>query len=237
MNPDAKDLSGLRYIIVPSKLPRECSKGAVEAHNALFNFWVKHWSKAFAATGAPEEGWEDHFIRQDVCVGLFLGDQVIACHLYSMYDLRSSASLGSEYFHYFSELSIADLKKRRLSHLMSMEYLGVDGDYRINQQNVGLGKLVVALGTRVSEAMGADAALGMPISTTKVDKMFEDVGAFTIQDGIEKYGYTVKLQASVTRPCTPSADEKVRAMTEQLWRTREDYSARTIGKMASIKAS
>lgn len=229
-----KSVVGLRYVVVPTKIKNMHSKQCISDHNAVYTFWVNHWKKAFAKTGAPEAGWEDHFLRQDFASGLFMGNQVIACHLYSSYDLRSEATLGSEYMHYVSEIAVAKLKARNYINLVSMEYLGVDSEYRINSAGVSLGELIGTLGIRMVEAMGADGALGMPISITKVDKMMENVRAETVQDGIEKYGYTLKLQVTPTNPRVPNRDEAIEKLSMELWKSRTDHTG--LSKAPSIAA-
>jgi hypothetical protein len=64
----------------------------------------------------------------------------------------------------------------------------------------------------------------MPISTTKVDKMLENIQARTVQDDIEKYGYKLKLMAASTQPPNYGIDSKVRKITDLLWYNRIDYS-------------
>jgi hypothetical protein len=230
-----KSVDGLRYVVVPTKLSKNESEECIKDHNAVYNFWVSHWTKAFASTGAPQKGWEDHFLRQDFATGLVLGDEVIACHLYSTYDLRSSAAIGSEYLHYISEPSIAKLKAKNYINLVSMEYLGVNSEYRINSTGVSLGEVIGTLGVHMAEAIGADGVLGMPISTTKVDKMMYNISGEVIQEGIEKYGYSLHLQVAPSAPRPPSRDPAIENQCSILWRARTDHTGLSLNRKAALK--
>lgn len=214
-----QQIKNLNYLVVPTKLTR-----AAKEQNDVYEFWIQHWTKAFKETGSPEEGWESHFIKADLVTALRDGNAVLTCHLYSFYDLRSKATLASEYFSYLQPSSVQKMRDLNLNSLMSLEYLGVDPAYHHNSAGVSLGKLTVELGARLGEALGLDAVFGTPISTTKTDKMMDNIGALTFESGIQKYGYELKLQAAPVNPRAPSLDPKVRAIADQLWPARTDYS-------------
>lgn len=225
METKLKSVSNLSYVVVPTKLTK-AGHGSAE-QNAIYEFWLRHWSEAFRATGDPEDGWQSHFLKQDVAVGLRAGDEIISCHLYSLYDLRSKASLESEYFSYLPPLAIATLRERGLINLLSMEYLGVSPEWSRNEERVSLGKLMIALGSHVGEAMGVDAVFGTPISSTKVDAMMYDIGGETIARGIPKFGYDLILQYAPTSPRVPSVNAGVRDLAQSLWDRRFDATTVT----------
>jgi len=196
-------------------------------YNAVFRFWDSVWTQTFNETGAPEKHWHDHFMRQDVIVALMSGDEVIGAHLYTLYNLNTESAKHSDYFHYVSEDAIRKLRDQDVEVVMTLEYLCVNPAWRKNLQEVSVGGLLVSLGTCVGESLGADCGLGMPIGGTKVDKMGLNIGAYTIQDNIKKFGYELKLMFVPTRPRVISQDPMTRDLTDFLWERRIDYSGRT----------
>lgn len=176
-------------------------------------------------------------MRQDLAVAVVSkrSGEVIGCHLYTVYNLASNASLNSEYFHYISRESTEHMKTNDLNICMSMEYLGINPEWTINPAKIGFGKLMVALGTFVAEALECDCALGMPIGGTKVDKMIANLGGYTIQDNIQKYGYELQLMVMPARPRINSEDPLIAQWAARLWAERQDHTGLTVKKNPTLK--
>ena len=143
MKNSQKNLLEAKYVIVPGKMPWDCSYK--KTYNQIYEFWKSTWEKTFAESGSPESYWLDHFIRQDFVVALKTEDEVIGVHLYTQYNMDSQAALDSEYFHYVSSLARSRLLKSNFKRTMSMEYLCANPEWRYNVQNVGVGLLMGAL--------------------------------------------------------------------------------------------
>lgn len=184
-------------------------------------FWKTHWAKTFQETGAPDEGWQDHFDRQDMVVALTLESKVIGCHLYTFYDLNQAASRESDYFAYFQKTSIDAFIENKVPRVMTMEYLGVSPSVSQNAEHLSIGKLLVALATYAANEAGADAVVGTPINTTKVAQMMDNVHSLTLEEKIEKYGYTLSLKYASVNPWRAGLDTKVAARADEIWRARE----------------
>jgi hypothetical protein len=209
----------LVYLVASPKFPSRGEEAA--SLNDIRKFWHAHWDRAFAQTGAPESGWESHFEQQDIVVALKLNSEIISCHLYTFYDLHDARTLESDYFSYFKKSSIDALKAGGVTKLMSMEYLGVSSAHSRNSEKLSLGKLMVTLATYVGSGAGADAVFGTPITTTSTPKMMANVGAVTLEENIEKYGYNLCLQYVPTNPRRPSADPVIEARAFDLWHARD----------------
>lgn len=226
MDESSRDLLATQYVIIPGKMPWNCAYKDV--YNEIFEFWEGIWSKTFQESGAPEGHWQDHFIRQDVVVALKAESEIVGVHLYTLYNLEARSSQRAEYFSYVSELSMARLKKMKFTRTMSMEYLATNPNWSRNQQHMSVGRVISVLGSYVSESLGADCALGMPIKGTSVDKFSENIGGFPIQEGIQKYGYELKLMVMPSQPRVESRDEKAGQLAKTLWDQRHDYSGQTL---------
>lgn len=220
-----KDLSSAEYVIIPGKMPFNCN--FKETYNEIYEFWERIWAKTFSDSGAPEGTWRDHFIRQNVVVALKSPEEVISVHLYTLYNIEAKSSRDAEYFSYISELSMARLKKSGLTRTMSMEYLASNPDWVHNAQKVSVGRIMAALGAYVGESLGADCTLGMPIKGTSVEKTSASIGGYSIQNGIMKYGYELKLMVMPTNPRPESQDPEAARWSQELWNRRRDLSGLT----------
>ena len=222
----ANDLSGLKYFIFPAKPPRKCE--FLEEYNAVYRFWDSLWTRTFAETGNPDNGWRDHFLRQDVIVALMDGKDVVGAHLYSLYNVHAESTKHSDYFKYVEEATMRRFNEMDIEIVMTLEYLCVNSKWSKNKQSVSVGALFVALGARMGEYLGADCGLGMPIAGTSVDRAGENIGAYTIQSGIKKFGYDLKLMLVPTTPSHQSKNEEIRSLVNTLWNSRMDWSGLTL---------
>jgi hypothetical protein len=219
------DLKKLKYVILPGKVGS--NSDCLRTHNLVFNFWENVWEETFSSTGAPKKHWKDHFLRQDMVCALMLGDEVVGCHLYTIYNLESSSTIKSEYFEYIAPETVQNMLQENINPMMSMEYLCVNKKFSVNTEKLGLGKLIISLGSFVSYSVGSKGAVGMPIDGRRVDKMAENVGAKVFQGGIEKYGYKLNFMVIPTHKITNSNDQLVAQYTDRLWTSRIDYSGLT----------
>lgn len=226
-------LGELKYVILPGKVGSnfEC----LEMHDRVFSFWEKVWDETFASTGAPKKHWKDHFLRQDMVCALVNEQDVIGCHLYTLYNLKSKSTLKSEYFEYIQNSTVEEMLHDGVNPMMSMEYLCVNKKYSSNAEKLGLGKLIISLGSFVSYAVGSKGAVGMPIDGRGVDKMAQNVGAKIYQDGIEKYGYKLNFMVIPTHQITKSQDLTVAQFTDRLWSQRVDFTGLTQSQSNNFK--
>ena len=225
------DVNKLHYVVFPATRKFGCNYSHL--HDQVFYFWQQLWQKTFKETGDPATGWEDHFTRQNYIVAILHNKEVVGCHLYTYYDLTALSTKSSEYFSYVSEDSYKKLSQMGWNSSLTMEYLCIAPEYNRNSEKISFGKLMVALGCRLAEQYKIDCTLGMPIDGTKVQDKMENVGGIIIQDGIEKYGYGLKLLACPSSPSVTSKDEFVRDLTYRLWENRQDFTDENKIQMAA----
>jgi hypothetical protein len=227
-------LRNLCYHILPAK--RLANSSFAKLHDEVFSFFVRRWEEAFEETkdvARPAPGWEDHFLKQDIVTAITHQNQVIAAHLYTVYDLSAASTKKSEYFHFIDPSVIAQLMKSGVRNVISMEYLCVDEAVRCNSLGVSFGKVILGLGGYLAQEKGLDGALGTPVKNNKVDTMMTNVGGEFIQKDFKKYGYTVDLLYIPTQPCLRSLDPKAREVMAALWQNRVDHTAEYFLKIAA----
>lgn len=223
----------LTYHIFPAK--RMMPSPYASIHDSTFNFFVRRWEEAFQQTkdqAKPATGWEDHFLKQDLICSITHNGNVVAAHLYSIYDLSAASTLRSECFSFISPQTIEKMKDLGLQNIISMEYLCVDQSLKYNSLEISFGKLITSLGAYLCEDKSIDAAIGTPIKNNNVDLMMQNVGAFHLQNDFIKYGYNVDLLLIPTSPAHPSKDPKVYEVAQDLWARRQDYTTNQNRKIA-----
>lgn len=212
----------LNYHLLPSKRRKNAIYSDIQ--DSIFNFWVRQWASVFNKSGSPKKGWEDHFLRQDLVAAVSTKTEIIGCVLFTFYNTKALSSLKSEYFSYINQCSLDFLNERQMEDVMSVEYLTVDHRFSQNSLKLSFGKLLVTMAAYVAEEHCMDGILGMPISTTKVDKMLLNIGAEMVQPNIQKYGYVLNLMAAKTQPSEKGRDNHLRVITDDLWDRRSDYT-------------
>ncbi len=223
-------LNKIKYYVVPTSRNRNSAHGKIQ--DKIFDYWVEQWGNNFK-NSKPKEGWQDHFLRMSLVTALEYENQIIGCLLFRFYNFDAHSSLKSEYFSYIDKNLVKNMSGDGLKDAMSVEYLSIDPAWSKNSMNVSLGKIIIALSSYVAEQHNADCIISMPIGGTKVDKMLENIGAMAIQEDIKKYGYTLKLMMTKTKPATKGIDIKVRAITDTIWENRIDYSMTNLSEKAA----
>lgn len=225
-------ISDIEYHVLPAK--RLAGSSFADLHDKVFNFFVRRWEEAFEETpGKPAPGWEDHFLKQDMVTAITHKGEVIAAHLYTVYDLSAASTLRSEYFGFVAKETIQGLLQQGVRNVTSMEYLCVDSSVKRNSLGLSFGKIILGLGGYLTGDKGLDGTVGTPIKGNKVDVMMENVGGYTIEKDFEKYGYEVDLLFIPTKPCAESRDPKSREVMKQLWNSRLDYTREYYMKFAA----
>ncbi|MFM6927782.1 MAG: hypothetical protein ACKOX6_04920 [Bdellovibrio sp.] len=228
------NLGDISYHVIPSK--RLAGSSFADLHDKVFNFFVRRWEEAFEETkdhGKPAPGWEDHFLKQDMVTAITYKGEVIAAHLYTVYDLSAASTLRSEYFSFVSKETINGLLAKGVRDVTSMEYLCVDTKVKRNSLGLSFGKIILGLGGYLTEDKGLDGSVGTPIKGNKVDVMMENVGGMTIEKDFEKYGYLVDLLFIPTKPCDKGRDLKTREVMQTLWARRSDHTSEYYLKIAA----
>lgn len=228
------NIEDISYHILPSK--RLAGSSFADLHDKVFNFFVRRWEEAFEDTkdhGKPAPGWEDHFLKQDMVTAITYKGEVIAAHLYTVYDLSAASTQRSEYFSFVSKKTIMDLLQQGVRDVTSMEYLCVDSKVKRNSLGLSFGKIILGLGGYLTEDKGLDGSLGTPIKGNKVDIMMENVGGVPVERDFEKYGYMVDLLFIPTKPCEKGRDPKTKDVMTELWNRRTDHTGEYYLKIAA----
>lgn len=177
------DLKDLKYIVLPGKL---CHPDYLAAYEGAYNFWFENWTAVFQDLKVDKTPKPDDFFRQDFIPIIVYKDKVIAIHLYTLYDLRTSVTLGHSYLAYnFNTDYFEKLKNLGVRKVMSMEALFVDPSCRKSKTGIHFSEAIICLGQRIfSEYTDADGIIAPARCDNKVAAMAYTLGFQPVIEGI-----------------------------------------------------
>lgn len=143
--------------------------------NLLYIFYKKVWTAAFAELNMGHSKIANDYFRFDLKLGVFHGFEPVAFHAYQFFNLNYISDREHSYFNQF-EFPLADeLFKRDIKKIATMEYLGVDENYRkINGNN--LGPIVTFFATQYLIQQDIDAIVTITRNNRSVNKLCVSMG-------------------------------------------------------------
>ncbi len=212
----------------------------LDLNNRIYRFWKDFWIAVLKNNGTSHEPDPDDYVRQDYIGAIEHGDEFVALHAHSFFDLRHLAPRDHSYFkRYYSLDFIERLTKEGNPRVMSMELYSVRPEWRTSRVGVSLASVMIALGLRLARECGAHAAIGIARKDVGMDKLVFEQGAVP-------FGETVDIHNT---PCTPIVfrseamrehpDPNVRLLTKQFWKNRINGSTWSEGgaKWSSRKSA
>jgi hypothetical protein len=211
-----------RYVSLPGKSSPDLF--ALAWHNRAFEFWLRSWTEVLRVQDGSQPDVDD-FLRQDRLTLIYqeTGDdcpesRIVAFHAYTFFDLRQAAARCHSYFkRYYSDRAMAELSRRGLHRLMTMEYFSVAPELRGRRPGPSLVGAVVSLGLRVFEDVGADAIVSVARADIGVARMAYRFGAIPLDQNLNFHNTSCDLIAILQGEQKPHDDSETRALAEELW--------------------
>ena len=216
----ALDTNGLRYVLLPGNPGPEFRHRPL--YNSVYRFWRDVWSAVFTEAGNPAALVADDFMRQDYIPVILSGDQVVAAHFYTFFDLYNAVTRDHRYFSIFPPDVLSKLEDRRATYLMSMEFLTVNPEWRKAFVELSLAAVISSLGLRLMKTQGADAAIAPARKKTKVDQLAYLLGATCLKTDVSRGNLDCDLIAVFRDDVKPHTDPRVVSLVEDLWTARLD---------------
>jgi hypothetical protein len=233
---DHGKLGRLEYVLMPGRI--EAGHPDLERHNRLYEFWKAIWGDFYRQAHSEETLKADDFVRADVAAGLFHEDRPVGVHLYTFFNLGSSAALDHTYWKSYSELDIAKLRRRDVRQVMTMEFFAMSPEWRKGLVGISLAEVLVGCGLKVFESSGAEAVATIARKDVKVPDIGVRYGFETLSADLERHNHPVDLIAMFRGKVKehPSAD--VRDYVDRYWRRRQDSTGLTanVAQIAKIAA-
>lgn len=228
-------IQNLEYVVMPGKV----SPGfrALELHNETYNLWRNVWKDVFTEAGNPTALVADDFLRQDFICTLHRNGEVVACHLYTIFNMEQNVSLDHRYFSIFPKNIIDLFRAKKATHLMSMEFLTVHPEWRKNSTaGMSLGPILTHLGVNVFRTLNMDAAIAPARKKMKVEQMAAKFGFECLQPNVSRGNLDCDLIALFPQNIKTYPEEIVVDAAEILWANKLDLTGR-LGDSMKIKKS
>jgi hypothetical protein len=171
INLNQKKLSQLQYYILPGKPPTNFEHQ--ELHDRAYCYWRDFWRKVF---GDDESVLADDFIRQDFVPVVMLDTQIVAMHLYTVFNPESVATREHSYFKTYPPEFFDFLTERNAKRVMSIESLTVDPNWRKSQVGISLGETLIGASLKYLDALDIDANIAPTRNDRGVNKMCYNFG-------------------------------------------------------------
>lgn len=210
----------LSYVILPGRPPLDFAHR--QWHDRAFRFWKTFWTEILKENRTAEHVRVADFFRQD-CVTLLVHDEeVIAMHTYTFFDLTLAGTKEHEYFERYSQKFLQDLRRRRVSRVMTMEFFSVARQWRGSQVGVSLASVLAGLGLRIAKEAGVDATISVARADIGAAKIGHDFGAVSLDTKVMVYNTPCDLVAFLPEKLHPHPDPVVNDLVDHFWRVRLD---------------
>jgi hypothetical protein len=171
------------YHLVYTLAPK--TEKEIELLNRCYALWVDEYGKDLASRGATLN--RDEFQRARVLAVITSGDELVGFHQYSVFDIREDSSRDHSYLRALGQEVVTKLGDAKIKSFMAMEYLTVAPAFRYKgRTGPKISEIIIRLGLRVMNELGADAAIGIARIDRKVNTTGDAMGWSQIAE-ITKY--------------------------------------------------
>jgi hypothetical protein len=215
--------SQLRYVITPGTF----REGGIdlESYEKIYAFWRSLWNGVFTELNFPTDRLADDFFRQTIIASIFSGDEVIAAHLYTVFDTRSACVQEHTYIknNYTNEFW-KKMQEWDCNTFMSMEYFSVSHKWRKSNSEVPIAAVVAGLGLKVMYELGVDAAIAPARQDYKVNQLAYTFGADCVVKDLMNHNVACDLIAFRKGLAKiDNGNSQAFELIKKLWATKEDF--------------
>ncbi len=218
-------IDNLSYILFPAKalgtFPQQ------KLYQYAYAYWRDFWREFYSSQESPEGFRTDEFYRQNMVAGLFQGDEVVAVHTYTFFDLRYTATQEHSYFSLYSELDLQRLKTLGLNQVMTMEFMAMNPAFRKSVVGISLAEVMVACGVHILRAAGLDASITIAREDYKVPEFARRVGFKTLRAGLSRHHCPCELMYLPLNDLVQNLSPEVQHYVQYFWDRRVDTSGLT----------
>lgn len=192
-----------------------------DLHDQVYAFWKRFWVAQLEANGTRTKPHPDDFLRQDRVGVLVRGDEIVALHAHTFFDLRRLSAREHSYFsRYYTEKFFTELKERGAHRVMTIENFSLLPAWRSREVGVSLAAVMAGLGLEIAREADVDAAIAVARCDIGVDKIGKDQGAIALDTGLTFHNTPCELVAFFRDKMHPHADENVRKLVAHFWKNR-----------------
>lgn len=189
-------------------------------HNQLFSFWYYNWKKVFSNLNNFVEIRSGDFRRQTYVGALITSsNEIIGITLHTVFNLNSLADCHHHYFTTnYSDQFLIELKRRKLTQVMSIEYLTVAENFRKRELGFSAAKYLVALSHRLQRYLEVEACISTCRKDVQIDQLEMQFGGQLLNPPGIIYG--VETQNLVTYSNNLREPLSLAPNIESIWNKR-----------------
>jgi hypothetical protein len=212
----------LKYIVLPGT-PEKNFPGQ-DFHNRVYSFWKEFWTEVYGS----EEGVDgDTFLRQDFVPVVTHGDDIVAVHLYTIFNPKTLATKNHSYFHCYPKDFFSYLDAEGMESVMSIESLTVNSAWRKGRVGVSFGEVMIGCSLNYFESTLADAVIAPTRNDRGVNRMCYKFGFDCYASSLDYRGFDIDIVCGNKKRVQPSPDPKINEIINHLWSSRIDLTGRT----------
>jgi hypothetical protein len=225
-----KNTNNLQYYILPGNASGQTH--LLEKYNQVYEFWKNIWTDTLQKMNLPTLEIA-HFLRHNYVCAIFDKDQVVACHLYTHYDIRVAALKESEYFSQFATELIDHCRSRDINTIMTQEYMSAAPEYRKTVSQISIPEVIVGLGMHVMHSIGADSTGGtVRAGAPSVERVCKEINCELLDKPIMRYNIPHKFFIGSSKKVKLAGSTETINLIKNLWENRINY---TIDKKSNDK--
>ena len=213
-------LDKLRYCLLPARRP---IRQHLNLHNESFLLWRKVWGEVFDGLKFDPSHLEDDFLRQDIVAIICYENTPIAIHLYTAMSVESVAARSHSYLKQYPAEFFSQLEARKVTNIMTLEYMTVHPEWRKGKIPVHIGSVLVGLAFQVMDLLNVDASIAPARRDHKVHEIAYAFGAEPILENITNHNVPCDLLACFPSKRHAHADRNIQNLINFLWEKRENF--------------
>lgn len=210
-----------QYYLMPGKCPKNFEH--IPFYNRIYTYWKIFWEDILKNLDGTTKINSDEFLRQDIVPVIMNGDEIVAIHLYTTFDLRCQTSIDHSYIAgNYPHSFIERLMEREATHLMSMEYLTVSPSWRKSRLGYSMAHVLLGLGLNVLKYEGLDAGIAPTRQDYKMHELAYTYGFDQIIPDVMMHNVKCDLVACFPQNIKHHPNLQVNRVVHELWENRID---------------
>lgn len=208
----------------------------IELYHRAYMMWKEFWEQVYGDAGAADCFKPDDFLRQDFIPVLTYKNEIVAMHLYTLFNTTNYAVRDHRYFAFYPENFFSYLSDKQSPYAMSIEYLTVAPGWRKRNVGFSIGESLIGCSLNYLEPTNAQVAIAPARTDNKVHTMCYNFGFDCFEAGITKRNFSVDLVAGFKEKVQKNPSEKINQLIEHMWAHRQDHTGR-IDQNKSLKVA
>ncbi len=212
-----------KYQIISGDCPSNSSY--INLHNQAFLYWRDFWNAIYAPSHKVSA---DDFFRQKFIPIVTFKNEIVAMHLYTVFNPKSYVAMEHSYFTAYPKEFFEYLKLNNVKSVMSIESLTVNSDWRKSKIGLSLGETLIGCSLKFLDPLNIEAVIAPTRNDRGVNTMCYNFGFDCYKSALDFHGFEADLVVGFKNKVTPNPNNNINSLIDFLWKNRIDYTQKTI---------